>query len=231
MRTQHLVFDLDDTLYPERAFAIGGFRAAAQMAAMRFGLSQQAGSALADTMTAWLDQGQLGQVFALALARIRPAYTPADLADFIQAYREHAPAITLFADAETALARYGADGTLGLITDGTHAVQKSKVAALGIARHFKAIVFTDALGGRAFFKPNPRAFEVVQEALGRPRDRFVYVGDNPAKDFVAPNAMGWTTIMIQRPGAPRIHSNATVHDGGTPQHVIPSLDALPVILR
>jgi putative hydrolase of the HAD superfamily len=27
----------------------------------------------------------------------------------------------------------------------------------------------------------------------------VYVGDNPAKDFLAPNALGWTTIQVLHP--------------------------------
>ena len=57
---------------------------------------------------------------------------------------------------------------------------------------------------------------------------FVYVGDNPVKDFVAPNAMGWTTIQIVRDGG--IHDATKLIDGGTPQHKITSLAALPDIL-
>jgi putative hydrolase of the HAD superfamily len=27
--------------------------------------------------------------------------------------------------------------------------------------------------------------------------RFLYVGDNPDKDFLAPNRLGWTTVMVR----------------------------------
>jgi len=27
--------------------------------------------------------------------------------------------------------------------------------------------------------------------------RFVYVGDNPTKDFIAPNRLGWITVMVR----------------------------------
>jgi putative hydrolase of the HAD superfamily len=230
MTTRHLVFDLDDTLYAEREFALSGFRAAADMAERAFELERGAAPALARHMTELLDSGHLGRSFTIALAAAKPDHTPEQLAAFVAAYREHKPDITLFDDARVALERHGTAGTLGLITDGTHAVQKSKVSALGIAGYFRSIVYTGAIGGREMSKPHPRAFEVARDALGKPGDRFVYIGDNPSKDFQAPNAMGWTTIMIQRPNVPRIHANAATIQGGTPHHVIASLDSLPDIL-
>ncbi len=226
MPALHLVFDLDDTLYPERDFAIGGFRAAARMAAEKYGLAEGASETLASHMTELLDTGHLGRLFPLALASVRGDHTPHDLADFVAAYRAHDPEIDLFPDARRTLALYSEHGTLGLITDGTAAVQRSKVAALGIAAHFKSIVYTDALGGRTFSKPHPRAYEVTAAALGKPGDRFVYIGDNPAKDFAAPNALGWTTIMVHRPEVLRIHPAHATIDGGIPHHTLPNLDAL-----
>ena len=86
-----------------------------------------------------------------------------------------------------------------------------------------------ALGeDRAYFKPHPMAFERVAAAIGVPGDRFVYVGDNPAKDFVAPNAMGWTTVQIVRDGG--IHDATKEIDGGAAQHKISALTELPGIL-
>jgi putative hydrolase of the HAD superfamily len=103
------------------------------------------------------------------------------------------------------------------------------VAALALEPRFREIVYTDALGeDRAYFKPHPMSFERVAAAIGNPGDRFVYVGDNPVKDFVAPNAMGWTTIQIVRDGG--IHDATKLIDGGAPQHKITSLAALPDIL-
>jgi putative hydrolase of the HAD superfamily len=29
--------------------------------------------------------------------------------------------------------------------------------------------------------------------------QYIYIADNPAKDFVAPNLLGWKTVQILRP--------------------------------
>jgi putative hydrolase of the HAD superfamily len=221
-----LVFDLDDTLYPERQFALSGFAAAERWAQSSLGLM-----GLAADMTRLLDQGHLGQLFRLALSQHMPEHEPEHLAGLIAAYRNHAPTLTLFDDASWALSHFASRGKLGLITDGTHSVQRRKVEALGIASHFREIVYTDALGGRAFAKPHQQSYQRMETALGSGNDRFVYVGDNPAKDFIAPNARGWITVMIDRPGVQKIHAGAKPAEGGGPQHTIASLTELPAVLK
>lgn len=225
MRHPILVFDLDDTLYPERAFAVSGFQAAGRWAEVTLGIDGLAGD-----MTRLLDEGRLGQLFGMALAARLPGHTPEHLAALIEAYRDHEPELALFEDAAWALGHFAGRGKLGLITDGTHRVQARKVAALGIAARFQHIVYTDALGGRAFSKPHPRSYELIEQALGAEGGHFVYVGDNPAKDFVVPNARGWTSVMIIRPGHTRIHARAEVAAGGAPQHTIAALTELPALL-
>jgi putative hydrolase of the HAD superfamily len=220
-----LVFDLDDTLYPERQFAVSGFAAAGRWAAAALGVE-----GLAADMTRLLDDGHLGQLFQMALAEKLPDHGPEHLAGLLEAYRNHEPQLALFEDAGWALDRFGGEASLGLITDGTHRVQAKKVEALGIAPHFHEIVFTDALGGRTFSKPHPKGYEQVEAALGAAGDRLVYIGDNPAKDFIVPNARGWTSIMVHRPGHRRIHAAAQVAPGGAPQHTIASLTELPAVL-
>jgi putative hydrolase of the HAD superfamily len=221
-----LVFDLDDTLYPERDFALSGFQAAATWAAAELGID-----GMADDMTRLLDAGHLGALFKMALAGKMPGHSPEQLAGLLEAYRSHQPdKLRLFEDAVWALSHFADKAKLGLITDGTHRVQASKVEALGIAPHFERIVFTDALGGRSFSKPHPMSYELVEAALASQGDRLVYVGDNPSKDFVVPNARGWTSVMIDRPEHRRIHAAAHVAAGGAPQHTISSLSQLPSAL-
>ena len=101
--------------------------------------------------------------------------------------------------------------------------------ALGIGHRFGHIVYTHAAGGREFAKPHAGSFQAMAAAIGRPGDRFVYVGDNAAKDFIAPNAMGWVTVQVKRPQ--RIHANAIAAAGGEPRHVIETLADLPAVLR
>jgi putative hydrolase of the HAD superfamily len=226
MPTLHVVFDLDDTLYPERQYAIAGFRSAGRWAEEKFGVK-----GLADEMIHMLDNGMLGKIFATVLARHVPDHTPEDVRAFHEAYRRaDEPELTLFEDAAHALDHYERRGPIGLITDGTHYVQARKVAALRLEPRFAKIVFTDALGdNREFFKPHPRPFETMAAALGQPGDRYVYIGDNPAKDFVAPNAMGWTSVLVHR-DHPRIHDVNKVAPGGEPQHTIEALTELQALL-
>ena len=68
----------------------------------------------------------------------------------------------------------------------------------------------------------------MEEALGADGHQLVYVGDNPAKDFVAPNQRGWMSVQVVRPDG--IHDHTRVADGGAPQHRIDSLTELMDLL-
>lgn len=225
MSKLRMIFDLDDTLYPEREFALCGFRAAAQWAKSALDIDD-----LDVDMTRLLDAGHLGRLFGMVLEeRLPGAHTPEHAAALLTAYRNAEAVLQLFPDAEWALQHYAARGPLGLITDGTHVMQLKKVRALALEPRFQHIVYTDALGeGRAFAKPHARSFELVASLLPEPGCRFVYVGDNPAKDFVAPNALGWITVQVVRDGG--IHDARRSVPGGAPQYQVRTLMELPKVL-
>ena len=61
------MFDLDDTLYPERQFALSGFDAAERWAAAELGISRSR-----RRHDAPLDGGHLGELFRIALAAKLP---------------------------------------------------------------------------------------------------------------------------------------------------------------
>jgi putative hydrolase of the HAD superfamily len=222
MSRLRVIFDLDDTLYPERDFAISAFGAVATWAHAKLGVE-----GLADDMTRLLDDGHLGRLFTLVLER--RGIDPTHAAGLIAAYRQHEPMqLGLYPDADAVLSHFAALGPVGLITDGTPAVQRAKVKALGLAERFRHIIYTHDLGGREFAKPHPASFEAMQAALSAVGHRFVYVGDNPSKDFVSPNRMGWTTVQVVRPQ--RIHAQAQTAPGGAAHHVVETLEALPKLL-
>lgn len=228
MPSVHVIFDLDDTLYPERAFALGGFAAAARWAADNLGVDIDPAR-----MTALLDAGHLGALFGVVLREAKPDHTEAELKGFVRAYGAHEPELNLFDDAAKVLDDLHRRHDLGLITDGHAPTQEKKVRALAIAHRFRHIVYTGALGpDRAFHKPHPRAYELTEQALGRPGDRFVYIGDNRTKDFLAPNRMGWSTIEIERPAQTslRIHKPGLAPDGGSPHFTIKDMSELPQII-
>ena len=224
MPQTHLIFDLDDTLYAERDYAIGGFRAAATWAETHLGVTPSV-----DQMIALLDDGHLGKLFELALRDAKPDHTADELKAFVRAYGRQEPQVRLFADAAEALTYWQPRAPLGLVTDGHAATQHAKITALALKPRFQHIIATGELGpDRAFHKPHPRAFELMQQKLGAPGDTFVYVGDNLSKDFVSPNALGWTSIWIDRPThrANRIHKHTSAPAGGDPHIVVHDLGEL-----
>jgi putative hydrolase of the HAD superfamily len=120
--------------------------------------------------------------------------------DLVQIYRQHPPAIGLPEDVAASLTRLSAAGMrLGIVTDGTAAMQAAKVRALGLERWCSPIILTDRLGvGKG--KPHPAAFETMAAHWGLGPGQLVYVGDNPRKDFIGPRRLGWMTVRLRRQG-------------------------------
>ena len=75
--------------------------------------------------------------------------------------------------------------------------KKNKAKSLDIINCFNKIYFTD-YWGRKFWKPNTFAFKLLQKDFSENNDSFVYISDNPSKDFIAPNKLGWKSIYIKR---------------------------------
>ena len=63
----------------------------------------------------------------------------------------------------------------------------------------------------------------MEQIPGEPSE-FVYVADNPNKDFVTPRRLGWETIHIDRPGG--LYAQAKVPPEYEANHVISSLFSL-----
>ncbi len=217
--TTAFVFDLDDTLYAERSFAFSGFSAVA--AAFEAHLGDPVGAA--QDMRRLFDTGFRNRVFN-TLLRERGRPEDAGLVrKMVETYRTHRPTISLYPDAESALSRLGQRYKLGLITDGPAIMQANKIDALDLRERFDAIILTDELGSE-YGKPHPRAFELIANQLDCEPARCVYVADNARKDFPAPNTLGWITVQITREQG--IYRDEPPAEGGTPRHVIATLDDL-----
>ncbi len=214
-----VVFDLDDTLYPEREFVRSGFRAVSEAFV---GVLGAAATAYA-RMNALFDSPHRSRVFN-ELLRERGVADPARLvAAMIECYRSHVPSIALHPDADRALTRLKGRFGLGLVSDGPLSAQRGKIAALGLGDRLDAIVLTAELGD-GFGKPHPRAFEEIARRLGVEPRRCAYVADNPAKDFVAPNQLGWRSIRVRRPDG--VYANLAAPPGGEASVTIMTLDDL-----
>ncbi|MFQ5462743.1 MAG: HAD family hydrolase [Phycisphaerae bacterium] len=219
-----VVFDLDDTLYPERAYAFSGFAAVAESLADLLGDP----SAVAGELEALFDTPHRPRVFNALLEQHGLPDDPQRIQELVTIYRRHIPTLSLFADADRALDRVRLKFKLGIITDGLMITQSLKIKALQLADRVDKIIITSELGPQ-YGKPHPKAFEWMASALGMAPEQCVYVGDNLTKDFLAPNRLGWRTIRIIREHG--IYADARATEGGTPHHTIHSLDDLDPLLE
>jgi putative hydrolase of the HAD superfamily len=213
-----IVFDMDDTLYLERDFVRSGFRAVDDWLAAE----RRIGGFLA---AAWrlFEGGQRGHVFDHALAALGVAPEPGLIPRLVEVYRSHRPTIRLAPDAARALERHAGQNSLALLTDGYLATQERKIEALGLRSRCEPVIITDRWG-RDHWKPHPRGFMAIQSRFGRLPADFVYIGDNPAKDFQAPKALGWKTIRVRRAGG--LHAAQAAPPGQDADLTITTLDEL-----
>ncbi|MFB0612657.1 HAD family hydrolase [Aurantiacibacter poecillastricola] len=219
-----LVFDLDDTLYLERDFVRSGFQAVGKWARATKSLENVEFLA----MKLFID-GKRERIFDAVLEELGIKPDTRLVRDMVEVYRFHEPVISLQPDTLNLLELLPAEQKLALVTDGHRQTQENKVTALGLQRlGFDPILITD-VWGRTYWKPHRRAFETIAGHFDEEGLEFVYVGDNSTKDFLAPNAMGWSTIRIARAG--RVHPGDPPSERHCAQSTIANLDELPDALN
>ena len=182
-----ILFDLDDTLYAERDFLHSGWRAVAKASGI-------------DPAEAYALMSSADNAFDALHERV-PEFA---VADMLSIYRNHIPDISLPRDVAEMLGRLGElYGGTGIITDGRSITQRNKIKALGIELYFSYISISEEIGAD---KTCPEPFRLAMRHFGEDK-RYIYVGDNIAKDFLWPNRLGWRTVMLEEPVIGRnIHS-------------------------
>lgn len=217
-----LAFDLDDTLYDERRFVESGFRAVAADAERRFGWRKDESFV---HLCAKLDADGRGAIFDGWLAE-HGRLNKSEVRRCVRIYRSHTPHLRPFPAAQELLPILARCHPLYLVTDGNKLVQRRKIEALGIAGLFRKVFVTHQYGV-AHAKPSPRCFEHIREREGCTWDSMVYVGDNPAKDFVALNRRGGHTIRVLTGS----HRHAHARAGYDAEFTISGLADLPAVLE
>jgi putative hydrolase of the HAD superfamily len=198
-----VAFDLDDTLYPERAFVVSGFRVVSDHL-LAVGMVDHP---LAGDLLAAFDAGVRGRTFNYVLEGCGVEVGETLVRKLVEIYRSHRlpsgarrPEIALYADADQTLTDLRAAGLkTALVSDGPLIAQQAKIEALGLAERLDALILTDAWGPR-FWKPHPRAFRELADRFGARPEECLYVADNPAKDFAGPATAGWRPCVRVRRG-------------------------------
>ena len=190
---QAVIFDLDDTLYPERDYVLSGFRAVSLWAEEHWGIPAAPGFAELQKL---LDHGVRGNTFDRWLASHQIPVNGA-IQELIHIYRNHQPTLMPFPEVPNLLLSLGKTHRLGLLSDGYLEVQQRKLCALNLAHYFDAIIFSDEWGREAW-KPAAKPFEEILARLRTEANASIYVGDNPIKDFLGARQRGMFTIQVKR---------------------------------
>jgi len=218
-----LVFDLDDTLYPESDFVASGYRAVALHVSECYGRPYD--EVISAMMTAFSTSGR-SAVLPMAIERFTKS--AATLGELVAIYRGHTPGIRLLPGYMDLLRDFRSQYRLGLITDGAPEVQRRKVRVLGLEDVMHSVVCTWDLG-QEHEKPHPLGFQLMLQELRADAAKTVFVGDNPEKDGKGARNVGMGFVQVLLPGG-NGHDERTRH-AETADFSIRSLMELPLILK
>lgn len=191
-----VVFDLDDTLISEKQFVESGYRCVAEIISGSTGI----GTINVFEMLKELFNKNTQNVFNRLFDKLQIRYDNDNIRGLVEEYRNHLPDIQFYDDVIPCLEKLKDNGIkTGIITDGYISTQRKKLKALNAEKYFDHIILTEELG-REYWKPHPRAFELMNKILQVKFDEMVYVGDNPEKDFYIGHLYPIKTVRICREG-------------------------------
>jgi len=202
-----VVFDLDDTLYKEVSFLQSAYNAIASEVESSYGLQ-----GIYNQMLYWWQQGE--NVFENLISFF---HLPLTIDELKEKYRLHVPKIVLEEEVRQTLGKLEAKAVLGLVTDGRSVTQRNKIEALGLSEWMQA---SDMLisGESGFEKPSEVPFRFFMQTY--PSCTYYYIGDNPQKDFIAPNHLGWTTVCLLDDGRHIHKQNFSLSKDMLPKYTI-----------
>lgn len=179
-----VAFDLDDTLYKEIDFLRSAYREIASKVEAETNLSNVYENMMQDYYAG-------NDVFQNLVNQMSGLITKDTL---LETYRNHIPDISLNHDAKACLeSLYKAGIPMGIITDGRSLTQRNKMKALGLERWISEEnwIISEEIGTE---KPNQNNYVVLEHKY--PDYHYIYVGNNPKKDFKGANELGWMTVCL-----------------------------------
>lgn len=219
MLNKVVAFDLEDTLYQEIDFLKSGYHAVADYLSASLGID--------DLYKEMIDAYLAGEkdVFQKVMDDHQLFIEKSVLTDV---YRYHIPQIYLDSEVRPVLEQLHAQYHLALITDGRPKTKRNIINALGLSEFFdwSDVYISDEVG---HLKTTPYSFEKIMATY--PDCQYLYVGDNPAKDFLVSNRLGWTTVCLLNNGQNIHPQDFTLPAGYLPQRKIKDITELLEIIN
>lgn len=213
-----VALDLDDTLYPEADYVLSAYQAVAAAIARRDNIPE--GQSLKVMQRAF----RIGHNPFDALLDAFPSISRKELFVplCVEIYRYHTPSLTLPEESRLFLDNLREKGVrMALITDGRAVTQWAKFHALGLREFFSDsdVWVSEERGiGKLSINPWRTLVDRYPEAKA-----FIAVGDNPAKDFLYPNMLGFSTFCLRDRGS-NVHSQDVIPSPAhEPGHKVKSL--------
>ncbi len=187
MSKKYIVFDLDDTLYYEIDYLKSAYQEIATSVS-----EKDSPSIYAQMLDLYTQKKDVFEFLSLKY--------DLDKASLLKTYREHFPHITLRNGVKQVLEFLKTQNVkMGLLTDGRSQTQRNKIKALDIEHYFDKIIISEEIGTE---KPHPQNYKAFIDTA----ESYFYIADNPNKDFITPNLLGWHTIMIEDEQQQKIHA-------------------------
>lgn len=186
-----IVFDLDDTLYDEFQFVQNGFKEVAKYLSNKYAIHVDE---LYKVMLELLNKYGRGTIFNKLCEKYN---FNEEIMNLVEIYRNAKGKFKLYDDSYEVLKKLQHNYKLGIITDGKAAVQWNKIKCLGIENFFDKIIVTDDFG-REYWKPHEYSYKKMLEYFKCEPKEAIYIGDNPAKDFIGARKVGFYTVRIIR---------------------------------
>jgi putative hydrolase of the HAD superfamily len=200
------VFDLDDTLYSERDFEKSGI----EFVYNTFDIKHIELESILNNRRNWIEN------------IINDSNNQITLKTVLDIYRNHIPSIQLYKDSKNFLEKLVSQGIeMSLITDGRSITQRNKLRALGIESYFTNIIISEEINSE---KPSEYNFKLVIN--NKHNVNYIYFADNPNKDFITPNNLGWSTICLLDRGQNIHKQNFNLSKDFLPQSSINSFDEI-----
>lgn len=175
-----VVLDLDDTLYKEADYHASGMREVCNW------IEELYDKSLTDELEVLNGQSERDLLAALCQLAGLPISVKESL---LWIYRLHEPSIYLNPEVKDTIDLLEPLCRLAILTDGRSVTQRRKLKALGLSH--LPVYISEEYGSE---KPSLLRFDLIMRDL--PARNYVYVADNPKKDFLAPNALNWETIGL-----------------------------------
>lgn len=209
-----VVFDLDDTLYYEADYQCSGYEAIAKLVEQTFGINVR------DEI-----QGAHRSGYDVLDCVCRLTKQPLSFKEsLIWCYRIHQPNIALSPSVLSTLDYIKSNALYcAILTDGRSVSQRLKINALGLSEWE---VFISEEWGKP--KPDRTRFEYIMNNVDA--SQYIYVGDNPNKDFISPNQLGWITVGVRDNGRNVHPQKKMLLNQYNPKYWIDNLHQLKMIL-